>query len=183
MQTRAMLDIGLGALVIGLGVFIAGQNSRFLAQVQPQPHRFARPPIPKGPIVYPAIPVQRPLGGPAMHPTRPNEMPAFTTDELRQFLTSTPGALGNKGAPQASISRIDCSLTARKLKDVMQGKNTGLPDDLAVCYVELNGTFTFYGPPAPNSSRGTVLTFHTAFRVFDAKTGNLMLTGAFERPQ
>jgi len=30
--------------------------------------------------------------------------------------------------------------------------------------------------------RGTALTFHTAFRAFDAKTGNLIVIGALNRP-
>jgi hypothetical protein len=177
MRRRAILDIGLGVLVIGLGMLIAGQNSRFLAQMQP--HKLTRPPIPKGPIVYPAIPVQQPQGAPAIHPAHRNGAAALTADEVRQFVTSA-GALGGNGTQKASISRVDCSLTAGNVKSTLQGRNTGLPDEMPVCYVELAGTFTFYGPPSPRSQHGTILTFHTAFQVFDTKTGNVMLSGAFD---
>jgi hypothetical protein len=183
MQRRTVLDAGLGVLVIGLGLLIAGQNSRFLAQVQPRRPRPVRPVVPKGPIVYPAIPVQQTQGGSAIRPTRPSEAPALTPDDVRRFLVSTPGALSGSGATKASISRIDCSLTARDVSNVLRGKNTGLPDNMPLCYVELSGNFTYFGPSSPRSSHGTTLTFHTAFRAFDARTGNLMLTGAFDRPQ
>jgi hypothetical protein len=53
---------------------------------------------------------------------------------------------------------------------------------MPVCYVELTGNFTWYSPPTPQTPRGTALTFHTAFRVFDAKTGNLIVIGALHRP-
>jgi hypothetical protein len=182
MQKRTILDVGLGVLVIGLGLFIAGQNSRFLAQVQRRGPRPVRPAIPKGPIVYPAIPVQEARGGSAIRPTRPSEVPALSPDDVRQFLVSTPGALSGSGASKASISRIDCSLTARDVSNILRGKTTGLPDDMPLCYVELSGNFTYFGPPSPRSPHGTALTFHTAFRAFDARTGNLMLTGAFDRP-
>jgi hypothetical protein len=174
MRKRA-LDVGLGVLVIGLGVLIAGQNSRFLAQMQA--HRLTRPPIPKGPIVYPEIPVQQPQGAPAAHPAHPNGAAALTADEVREFVNSAV-ARGSE-TQKATISRIDCSLTAGNVKTTLQGKNTGLPDAMPVCYAELAGTFTFHGPASPRSQHGTTLTFHTAFQVFDAKTGNLMLSGAF----
>ena len=60
----------------------------------------------------------------------------------------------------------------------MLERPSGLPTDMPVCYVELGGNFTWYSPATPQAPRGTALTFHTAFRVFDAKTGNLIVIGA-----
>ncbi len=65
---------------------------------------------------------------------------------------------------------------------ILGGKNTGLPSTKPLCYVELKGNFTFSGPPSPNHPQGTTVTHNTGFRVFDAKTGNLMLTGGFDAP-
>jgi hypothetical protein len=179
MRRPSILDIGLGVLVIGFGLFIAGQNSRFLAQVQPHTGSRTRKPITKRPEVHPAIPVQQPQGSPAIRPTHPSETPAFAVDDVRRYLNSTPGALVDSLKSKASISRIDCSLDAGKVSALLHGRNTGLPNDLRVCYVELSGTFNFYVPPSARSSRGSTLAFHSGFQVFDARTGNLVLAGAY----
>ena len=101
---------------------------------------------------------------------------------MQQYLTSHSAPVGIKGLANASISRVDCGQTVGRVSEALPGKTLGLPTDMPVCYVELAGNFTWYSPPTPQAQRGTALTFHTAFRVFDAKTGNLIVIGALNRP-
>ena len=173
-----LLDMALAVTVIGLGIFIANQFHPPGAQAQAPDSRLKLPPIPKGPVSYPAIPAQQPTGSPAIRPAGAS----LSSDEVRQFLTSNSGPLRAKGVSNASISRVDCGQTAGKISPMLPGKNLGLPADMPLCYVELRGTFTVYTPPTPQAPHGTTLTFHTAFQVFDAKTGNLMVTGALNQP-
>lgn len=173
-----MFDVVLAVTVIGLGILIASQLQRPLLRAQTPASKLKLPPIPKGPINYPAIPVQQPTGVPAIHPAGTS----LTADEVRQFLTSKSGPVGIKGVASTSVSRVDCGQTVGKLSPRLPGKSVGLPNDEPVCYVELNGTFTVYTPPTTQSPRGTPVTFHTAFRVFDAKTGNVLVTGALNHP-
>lgn len=182
MRRQLLRDAGLVALVIALGGLVAMQMPRDLVLAASRNSNPAPPPVPKAPVVYPEIPVQRPTGIAAMRPTRPNQTPAFTVDELRQFLVTTPGAFGNNKASEVTINRIDCNNKTSDVSAILRRANTGLSDDMALCYVEFTGTVTYYGLPSPRSPHGTVLTFHTGFRVFDAKTGNLMLTGGLEHP-
>jgi hypothetical protein len=172
-----MLDIVLITTVIGLGIVIASQFHRTPVQAQAT-SKLKLPPIPKGPTSYPAIPVQQPNGAPAIRPAGPS----LSTDEVRQFLTSNSNPVGIKGVANTSLSRVDCNQTVGKVAPMLPGKSLGLPPDMQVCYVELNGNFTVYTPPTAQAQRGAALTYHTAFRVFDAKTGNLMVTGTLNQP-
>ena len=181
MRRQTILDVGLGVLVIGFGILILVQW-RHRAQAQSGPGNLNLPPLPKERIAYPGVPERQAQGVPAVHPTRPNEVPAFTPDDVRKFFTSTLGASGGRGKHKARIRRIDCNLTAGKVIPMLEGRNAHLPDDLPVCYVEVHGTFTYYGPASPRSPRGTSSTYHNAFLVFDARTGNIILSGGLERP-
>ena len=77
-----------------------------------------------------------------------------------------------------SVSRAACGQTLGKLSDALPGKSLGLPSDTPVCYVELTGNFTWHTLPTPQAPRGNALTF----QVFDARTGNLIVTGALNHP-
>jgi hypothetical protein len=114
-----------------------------------------------------------------MRPTRAGAVPAFSADELQQFLTSNIVPLGIKGTPN-SINRVDCSLNARKVSTILRGKAIAVPADTPVCYAELRGDFTFSLPPSRRPGQPTSITFHKGFRVYDAKTGNILASGAFE---
>lgn len=173
-----VLDLALAASVIGMGVFIAYQFQQRSVQAQVPAGKLKLPPLPKGPVSYPAIPAQQPQGAAAIRPAKGN----LSSDEVRQHLTSNAAPAGIKGMPNTSVSRVDCGQTVGKLSEMLPGKSFGLPSDMPVCYVELTGNFTWHTPPTPQSPRGNALTFHTAFQVFDAKTGNLMVTGALNHP-
>jgi uncharacterized protein YceK len=61
--------------------------------------------------------------------------------------------------------------TSGAVSVLLHGADMGLPDATPVCYVELQGTYSFAGP------QGNVSTFHKGFEVFDSLTGNLILAG------
>lgn len=177
-RQQLVLDLALAAPVIVLGVFIAHQFHQLPVQAQTPASKLKLPPLPKEPVSYPAIPAQQPQGAPAIRPAKGN----LSSDEVQQYLTSHSAPVGIKGLANASISRVDCGQTVGRVSEALPGKTLGLPTDMPVCYVELAGNFTWYNPPTPQAPRGTALTFHTAFRVFDAKTGNLIVIGALNRP-
>jgi len=116
-----------------------------------------------------------------MRPTRPGQTPAFTKDELRQYLLSTPGAFGTNKPSAVKITRLDCDTNGGDIGAILQRINI-LPSSMLVCYVEFSGIVNYYGLPSQHSPRGTFLTFSTGFRVFDIKTGNLLLAGGLDHP-
>lgn len=181
MRNQWLRDAGLFALVIALGIFLAIQAPHHSALAASPSSNPAPPAIPKVPVTYPEIPVQQPPGAPGMHPTHPGQTPAFSKDELRQYLLSTPGAFGTNKPSAVKITRLDCDTNGGDIGAILQRVNI-LPNELSVCYVEFLGTVTYYGLPSQKSARGTLLTFSTGFRVFDAKTGNLLLAGALDHP-
>ena len=182
MRRQWLLDSGLVVLVIGIGLVIATQLPRQTTWAAAQNGNPTPPAVPKEPVTYPEMPAQRPTGTPAMRPIRPDQTPAFTADELKQYLMSTPGAFGTTKASTVQITRLDCNMKGGDVGGLLARVNTGLSNDTSVCYVEYSGTFTYYGLPSHRFPRGTTLTFNTGFQVFDAKTGNLLLSGALEHP-
>lgn len=79
-----------------------------------------------------------------------------------------------------TVTRVDF-LTAAQLAAQRTGADSGLDPDRLLCYVEMSGTFHGDPPPSVNA-QGTpvfhVSTYHTAFVVFDAHSGNLLIEGA-----
>jgi hypothetical protein len=181
MRNRWLRDAGLLVLVISLAAVIAVQMPRHAALAAAPSGNPAAPAIPKGPVTYPEIPVQQPTGAPGMRPMHPGQTPAYTKDELRQYLLTTPGAFGMNKPSAVKITRIDCDTNGGDIGAIL-GRVNILPSAMLVCYVEFQGTVSYYGLPSQHSPHGTFLTFSTGFRVFDEKTGNLLLSGALDHP-
>jgi hypothetical protein len=174
MQKRIAARIGFGLLGIALGACV---TLVVFAQSYPDsPQRT----VPKTPVSYPNAPRIHSQGVPALKPTRPGATSGFTSDELQQFLNSNDAPLGIKGLSNVSVNRVDCGLTAGKVGEILHGKSIAVPPDTAVCYAELKGDFTFPLPPSNRAGSPTSLTFHKSFRVYDAKTGNVIAVGAFQ---
>jgi hypothetical protein len=98
-------------------------------------------------------------------------IPAFTEEDVKQYMTTHPICYGDitpvgesKLAPILYTTREEVAAMLAMVLDASQ--NT-------VFYAELLGTFQFFGGPAP----GRRITFHTLFAVFDAQTGNLVAEG------
>lgn len=112
------------------------------------------------------------LGLPAItpHGTVSSNSAAFTTNDVVQYV-------GTHLLPDATISgskpvikKVEF-LTNQEVSMLLGGESVGTSDNTLLCYVELQGTFTFYGP------RGAQVTYHIGIEVFDAHTGNLLITG------
>jgi hypothetical protein len=74
-------------------------------------------------------------------------------------------------APATQVVSTVSFTTSGAVSTLLHGADMGLPDTTPVCYVELQGTYSFAGP------QGNVVTFHKGFEVFDSLTGNLILAG------
>jgi len=116
-------------------------------------------------------------GLPAIHP-RTTSTPAFSVADVVQYLrTHALPRFAAVGAP-ATVTGVQF-MTSREVNTLPDGQETGLPDSALVCYVTLHGTFVIPGVRVPNSL--TVRTFHGAKVIFDARTGNLLLSGSLPK--
>ncbi len=112
-----------------------------------------------------------PVGVPAIHPrttTAPAGTPAFTTADVEQLVKNTPMPK-DMASWNPVIIRVTF-LTSLQVSALLKD-NTGVPDERLLCYVEMQGTFSF---PTPS---GTGVTFQRGFEVFDAHSGNLLMSG------
>jgi hypothetical protein len=111
------------------------------------------------------------LGAQAIQPYLPG-IPTFTKDDVRRYIQ----AHGSSGMRFSSVGKPTITrilfITSREACELMRGEYIGLPNDALVCYVELSGIFPFFGP---FNSQPTI--FHRVQDVFDARTGNLVVTG------
>jgi hypothetical protein len=115
----------------------------------------------------------------AVEVSRPGQVPGFATEELARFAETHPVPKLMTGDGKAKVTKLDCGQTAKTVMALLRGKGTGLPDSTPVCYVELEGSFALSPPRSAGKPRGGGVALTTAFEVFDAKTGNLLLTGGF----
>jgi hypothetical protein len=128
-------------------------------------------PSPRHPVSFP--PVRPPTGLAAVRVSRPGQVPGFTAAEAQAYaIAHTPGTTVVRGRQVARTT----FLTAAQLTVALRGAATGLPADTPVCYVVLNGRFSFVGPPLPGHKQA-VLHFPYALDVFDARTGNVLMSG------
>jgi hypothetical protein len=106
--------------------------------------------------------------------------PAFTVEDVHSYIKSTKGQGLLVGAvPDRPIAiRSVEFLTDSQLRARHHGESTGKKDAL-LCYVELEGSFTPTGlPPGSGSEAGSgPAQCERAIVVFDAHTGNLLMSG------
>ena len=120
----------------------------------------------------------RPLGIPAIHPvtggtTRdavPNSL--ISREAVVQYATTMPMFRNTAPAVQPQIMHTQL-LTSAAASARLNGEWIGLPDRASVYFVDLQGRFTFTAPRH-------VLTYQKGYEVFDAHTGNLLLTGGLK---
>jgi hypothetical protein len=178
MQRRLTSRLGFGILGLVLGIlFMSGS---LLLRGQNRTIQVKLPNIPKFPVSYPGAPIVHSLGVSAMKSSHSGAIPTFSGEDLRQFLASNDAPLGTKGMSNVTITRADCALTAGNVSDILHGKSFAVPADTPVCYAELRGDVTFPLPPSRRSGQPSSITFHKSFRVYDAKTGNILAVGAFD---
>ena len=120
-----------------------------------------------------SLPVRPPSGVPAIRISRSGQTPGFTAVQAQAYaIAHTPGITTTKGEQVAETMFI----TATQLSAKLGGAATGLPADMPVCFVLLNGRFFAENPAGPG---GKLKTFHFmhAYMAFDARTGALLMTG------
>jgi hypothetical protein len=113
------------------------------------------------------------LGLPAIAP-RNDCTPSFTAQDVLDYEDAHPFA--TKGAEPVGKPKIIkvWFITSAEASGQMHGESTGLSDDALVCYVEFYGTFrTGFAPGVKPTERTGAAT-----QVFDAHTGNLLVSGA-----
>jgi hypothetical protein len=110
-----------------------------------------------------------PTGSPAIKLSTTGT-PGYTLDEAKQFVLAHPIGPRTDKTAAVTITRAEF-MSSKDVSTVLGGARTGFADDYMLCYVELTGTFTFSGP------QGATRTFHRQFEVFDAQTGNFLMTG------
>jgi hypothetical protein len=164
-----------GITVLCLGVLAAlapvtlacGSGSTLVVQTQHQTQRLQ--------VALPKGAPQQPVGAQAITPTQPGRSPAFTSDDVKAYLlkSGVPGAVVDD--PKAiTILSIDF-IASKEASARLNGEALGLPDGYLVCFVRLQGQFTFSGPYNPQSSeKPGPATFTTMTEIFDAQTGNLL---------
>jgi hypothetical protein len=175
MERQLVSRIGFMTLGMALGFVAMQVPLGLLGQNRANPLH-----LPKTPVSYPNAPLRQAEGVAAMKMLRTGADATISNDELKQFMTSNSAPLGIKGIANINLIRIDCGMTAGKVSDLLRGKTLGLAPNTSVCYAELNGDFTFPLPPSRRPGAATSMSFHKGFRVYDAKTGNIIALGAVD---
>lgn len=111
------------------------------------------------------------IGHPAITPrtSTQNGSPTYTTGDAVQYVQShrVPHTFGSSTRPIVDSSSF---MTSREASKLLNDEYIGVPDNALVCYVTFHGTFVV---PAP---QGQTAAFTKGIEVFDAQTGNLLLT-------
>lgn len=129
-----------------------------------------------------------PPGMPAITPTlalttTDISRPAFTVHDLRAFMDAHPYPSADGSSPR--IVRIGF-MAASQASALMNGESAGRPPTALVGVVELHGNFSrvvdgiaIGSGPAPTHGTPVAppLPAHDAITVFDARTGNVLVSG------
>ena len=157
--------------VFGLLVLVVGAVLAFSSSVGAQGNSVVRSSLPSGRTVVtypPGIPAIHPQSGSAQTPGSP----AFTAADVTHYI-QTQGFIRTTSGAVPAIAQIEF-ITAQEASALLQGESIGRPDNALVCYVVLTGSFRANGPVPPGA---TIPIVHTAYEVFDAHTGNLLMYG------
>ncbi len=107
-----------------------------------------------------------------------NGVPAFTLEDMREYLQSTPScALGPTVTGQPPTIETVEFVRCRELTDRLH-LYFGLADDALVCYVVLRGPFYPAGVSYAAGSQHVAGVCNRAQEIYDAQTGRLLLIGA-----
>jgi hypothetical protein len=160
----AVLGAGLGGIVI----LAIAHPSDVLGVVTATPSPLLSPPS------YDPGPPKPPFGVSGIAVTRPGQVPAFTAGEAELYVRTHPLP---RSLPDSHIVTVAVSFElAGDVSALLEGTDVGRPANVVVCYVEMSGTFYVAAPPKPGQPHTTLTLMH-GFAVFDAATGNLLLSG------
>ena len=117
------------------------------------------------------IPTAHKPGGPAIRPTIPGAVPAFTAQDVTDWvnkhgtLWTTPG--------QVTVTSVEF-LTAAQAVAETGGTLDGTEPSRPVCLVTVRGSYTLSGPPDSTGTGSNTATMSGAYLWFDAATGNFL---------
>ncbi len=105
----------------------------------------------------------------------PNKIPAFTLEDMKAYLQSTPSCSG--GATLSGQSPTIDTLEfvgCRELTDRLH-LFIGLPDDALVCYAVLHGPFRLTLMSSPPGAVQGIPVSETIEEIYDARIGDLLV--------
>lgn len=123
-------------------------------------------------IKLPAGTPQRPQGLKALA-VNPGPTP-FTQGDVTQYVRTHRLARSIGDLSQLTVDSLEF-ITAKEVTIRLQGASTGLPDIQRVAFAIIRGPLYFTGP-AP----GKPVAFESAYALFDAGTGNLLMSGTLD---
>ncbi|MGA2636271.1 hypothetical protein [Methylocella sp.] len=125
------------------------------------------------PLPLPQGTPKRPTGLPGLT-VNPGAPEPFTKSDVAAYFAThnLPLNAGAKG--DFTVANLEF-LTAKQASDRLAGEPTGLNDNDRVGFATLTGKFIFSGP-----SNTKPATFSSAYALFDAATGNLLMDGTLE---
>ena len=113
---------------------------------------------------------QRPKGIRALE-IKPGRVP-FTTNDVALYVQTHRLAKSVGDLSQLRVESLEL-ITARELTTRLQGVSTGLPSRERVGFAIIRGPIYFTGPRP-----GKPVEFERGYVVFDASTGNLLMSGS-----
>jgi hypothetical protein len=132
-----------------------------------------RPEQKETPLPLPQGTAKRPVGMAALT-ANPSAPEPFAQADVAAYFAShnLPMNIGAKGDFQVINLEF---ITSAQASQRLQGEPTGLDDNDRVGFATLTGKFIFSGP-----SNTKPAAFASAYALFDAKTGNLLMDGTLE---
>ena len=107
-----------------------------------------------------------------------NTFPAFTLDDVREFLLSAPRSAGGPtvSGQLPTIETLEF-VRCKELSDRLR-LSIGLADDALVCYVVLRGPFQLTGMSFPPGVFRGIPIAQTVQEFYDANTGRMLMWGS-----
>ncbi len=132
-----------------------------------------RPEQKETPLPLPQGTPNRPVGMKALS-VNPGAAEPFSKADVAAWLAAHNLPLNAGAKTDFTVANLEF-LTAKQASDRLAGEPTGLPDNDRVGFATLTGTFVFSGPPHTKPA-----TFASAYALFDAASGNLLMDGSLE---
>jgi len=100
--------------------------------------------------------------------------PTFTEQDVKDYVAAHPDLPRTKSEVPPTVTKVEF-ITYQEAKKREGGAvyGKGIPDDQLLCFAELSGNFTMYGPPAGAAS-ARKMSFTKTTLVFNAQTGNAL---------
>jgi len=119
---------------------------------------------------------QHTIGIQAIQPHLPS-IPAFTEEDVRTYVATHPVPGGSiRSVKTPTVIKV-AFMTTQEASELIHSFISWRKEDL-VCYVELEGAFTFHGGPPGYVPRYETTPAETrVFEILDAQTGNCFVMG------